>query len=293
MGSALAMTTRLFDFRSKETPWVVINDGVMGGVSSGKLVVKSGIATFRGTLRLDNNGGFASIRSVAEVGTVPSGTDAFELRVKGDGKAYQFTVDTEVGWYWFKMIPAKGKWSTVRIPFASLEPVSRFGEPTTRDQFTGDLQVSQIGVLIANKRNEEFSISMDWIEATDSAELKRGPSYLILQRGPYSVDRSGPPVHLASLSILRILAHWRSARNEIESDASGDIVVVVLGVPGNGPAGRAVQQWRVDLATKAWKRCHCKKVIFTGGTTRSKNSEASQMASIARLSGMDPNVIVL
>jgi Complex I intermediate-associated protein 30 (CIA30) len=61
------------------------------------------------------------------------------------------------------MIPAKGKWSTVRIPFASLEPVSRFGDPTTRDQFTGDLQVSQIGVLIANKRAEEFSISLDWV----------------------------------------------------------------------------------------------------------------------------------
>jgi uncharacterized SAM-binding protein YcdF (DUF218 family) len=87
--------------------------------------------------------------------------------------------------------------------------------------------------------------------------------------------------------------YWRAARNEIENNVSGDGVVVVLGVSGNGPAGRAVQQWRVDLATKTWNRCHCKKVIFTGGATRSKNSEASQMASIARLSGMDPTVIVL
>jgi NADH dehydrogenase [ubiquinone] 1 alpha subcomplex assembly factor 1 len=166
--SARAGTTRLFDFRPKDTPWVVINDGVMGGVSSGRFAVKSGVATFRGTLRLDNNGGFASIRSAAEVGTLPRGADSFELRVKGDGKAYQFTVDTEVGWYWFKMIPAKGKWSTITIPFTDLEPVTRFGEPTMRDRFTGAQRVSRFGVLIANKRNEEFSISLDWIGATDS-----------------------------------------------------------------------------------------------------------------------------
>ncbi len=159
-------TTRLFDFDADETPWVAVNDGVMGGVSSGRVVTKAGIVTFSGTVRLENNGGFASFRSATEVGTVPDRTDTFEVRVKGDGKAYQFTVDTEVGWYWFKMVPPKGKWSTLSIPFATLVPVSRFGEPVKRDAFTGKQQVSRIGVLISNKRAEKFSISFDWVGVT-------------------------------------------------------------------------------------------------------------------------------
>lgn len=162
-GGAKAGSSRLFEFDADETPWVTVNDGVMGGVSSGRLATTNGIATFSGTVSLENNGGFASVRSATEVGSVPTESTAFEVRVKGDGKAYQFTVDTEVGWYWFKMVPAKGKWTTVSIPFAKLVPVTRFGEPTKRDRFTGEQQISRLGVLISNKRAEKFSISLDWV----------------------------------------------------------------------------------------------------------------------------------
>ncbi len=53
-----------FDNGPQAPSWDAVNDGVMGGRSSGKPVVESGELVFRGELSLANNGGFASVRSV-------------------------------------------------------------------------------------------------------------------------------------------------------------------------------------------------------------------------------------
>jgi len=56
----------LFDF-SKERAiddWMSINDVVMGGVSTGRLEsTGNDTAAFTGVVSLENNGGFASVRS--------------------------------------------------------------------------------------------------------------------------------------------------------------------------------------------------------------------------------------
>jgi NADH dehydrogenase [ubiquinone] 1 alpha subcomplex assembly factor 1 len=154
---------RLVEFDAAEAPWMVVNDGVMGGVSTSRVSMAKGIATFTGVVSLENNGGFASVRSAPSIGAFANDTKAFQLRVKGDGKVYQFTVDTEAGWFWFAFKPAKAKWSTVTIPHASLVPVTRFGEPTERARFDGKQQTTRLGILISNKRAEKFAISLDWI----------------------------------------------------------------------------------------------------------------------------------
>ena len=154
---------RLVEFGDAEAPWMVVNDGVMGGVSTSRVSMAKGIATFTGVVSLANNGGFASVRSAPSLGAFPNDTKAFQLRVRGDGKIYQFTVDTEAGWFWFAIKPAKAKWSTLTVPYASLVPVTRFGEPTERARFDGKQQTSRLGILISNKRAEKFSISLDWI----------------------------------------------------------------------------------------------------------------------------------
>ncbi len=43
--------------------WMIVNDGVMGGRSSSRFKVKDDILHFSGTLSLENNGGFVSLRS--------------------------------------------------------------------------------------------------------------------------------------------------------------------------------------------------------------------------------------
>ena len=46
-----------------ENQWRIVNDDVMGGLSSSKVIVKDDKITFSGNVSFENNGGFASLRS--------------------------------------------------------------------------------------------------------------------------------------------------------------------------------------------------------------------------------------
>lgn len=93
----------VFDFSKGnlvDQNWYVLNDDVMGGVSISSLDYnKDGYATFSGKVSLENNGGFASVRCVTGIVKVqPKGKVI--LRLKGDGKRYQFRLRANRGdWY--------------------------------------------------------------------------------------------------------------------------------------------------------------------------------------------------
>jgi NADH dehydrogenase [ubiquinone] 1 alpha subcomplex assembly factor 1 len=55
----------LFEFGDPEAAqrWQTVNDGVMGGVSDGQFKISNQTMEFFGTLSLENDGGFASVRS--------------------------------------------------------------------------------------------------------------------------------------------------------------------------------------------------------------------------------------
>jgi len=56
----------LLDFTLPESPrlWQAVNDGVMGGVSQGRFrITDARTMEFSGNLSLENNGGFASVRT--------------------------------------------------------------------------------------------------------------------------------------------------------------------------------------------------------------------------------------
>ena len=69
--------------------WQIVNDGVMGGLSEGKVeFTGEGIMKFSGTLSLQNNGGFTTARS-EPVDLNLSNDLGLLLLVKGDGRTYQ------------------------------------------------------------------------------------------------------------------------------------------------------------------------------------------------------------
>ena len=68
--------------------WRAVNDGVMGGVSSGRMVATPDGLRFEGMLSLENNGGFASVRRL--VNDDLSRADRVRIEVRGDGRSYQF-----------------------------------------------------------------------------------------------------------------------------------------------------------------------------------------------------------
>jgi monofunctional biosynthetic peptidoglycan transglycosylase len=83
----------IFDFTAVSTTagWVVVNDDVMGGISTSRfLTSKDGPAVFKGNLSLENNGGFASVRTISILPNM-EGAETFVVRVKGDGRTYRLT----------------------------------------------------------------------------------------------------------------------------------------------------------------------------------------------------------
>ena len=100
-GRAADGGTTLFAFSgiASEPKWVVVNDGVMGGVSSSTVTTKNGVMRFAGRVRLENNGGFASSRSINRYPRLRTPTlanaSAFTMRIRSSGSPFNVTVETE------------------------------------------------------------------------------------------------------------------------------------------------------------------------------------------------------
>ncbi|MHC4292119.1 MAG: CIA30 family protein, partial [Planctomycetota bacterium] len=84
----------LFDFSEESVAdqWISVNDNVMGGISEGQFrITDDKTLEFSGRLSLENNGGFASIRTKPRDLNI-NGYDTIGLRLKGDGRTYYFNL---------------------------------------------------------------------------------------------------------------------------------------------------------------------------------------------------------
>jgi monofunctional biosynthetic peptidoglycan transglycosylase len=160
----------LFDFQAPAelSDWIIVNDGVMGGLSHSKIGLSGdGAAVFQGAVSLENNGGFSSTRTVPRA----YGLDDYEgvvLSVKGDGKKYQFRIRTNDRFdgisYRCHFETEAGKWITVRVPFEECIPVFR-GRVLNDVGPVSPKQIQQIGFLISDKQEGEFKLEIKWIKA--------------------------------------------------------------------------------------------------------------------------------
>lgn len=155
----------IFDFRPGGEPWRSIDDVVMGGVSSSEMSIEHGFAAFHGELSLENNGGFASVRSEPRNHDL-SAFDGLVLRVRGDGKRYKVRLRTTASFdgpsYQATIQPAPGDWQEVRIPFDDFAPVFR-GRRLPDHPPLDPAQVKTVGLLIADKQAGAFRLEIEWI----------------------------------------------------------------------------------------------------------------------------------
>ena len=159
-------TLMQFDNGPQEARWIAVNDGVMGGRSSGGPTVADGRMEFTGDLSLANNGGFASVRSAGRIFDL-SDASTVVLRVRGDGRSYQLRLATDASYrgrqvsYGAEFNTRAGEWTEVRVPLASLQPTVRGsrlqGPPLDASQ------VREVGLLLGDKREGPFALSVDWI----------------------------------------------------------------------------------------------------------------------------------
>jgi NADH dehydrogenase [ubiquinone] 1 alpha subcomplex assembly factor 1 len=170
MKADTATNKPLFDFQAatNSPPWEVVNDDVMGGISTSQFqVLTNGCAVFSGVVSLENNGGFASVRS-SPVRENLSGCDSFVIRVRGDGRRYKFTVRTGPGLdtplYQLAFTTKPGAWEEHRLAFEDFVPTFR-GRVLTGAPPLDPASVTSAGFLIADKQAGAFRLEIAWIKA--------------------------------------------------------------------------------------------------------------------------------
>lgn len=156
----------VFDFGSTSdwSAWEIENDNVMGGVSKSKLSrSEEGHAVFTGAVSLENNGGFASMQYHFPPKGISGYTKAI-IRLKGDGKAYQFRIKANLSERasFIYSFTTTGEWQTLEIPLNQMEPTFR-GYKLNQPNFNAD-QIQEVRFLIGNGKTESFRLEVDKIE---------------------------------------------------------------------------------------------------------------------------------
>ncbi|MDF1696722.1 MAG: CIA30 family protein [Saprospiraceae bacterium] len=158
-----SMTLFDFDAKSDLRNWTIVDDVVMGGRSDGKFKInESGYGQFYGSVSTENYGGFSSVRYYPGRKII-EGKQIVEIRLKGDGKSYQFR--TKSNMYdrhsYVYSFDTNGEWETVQIALSDMEPKFR-GRQLNMPNYPGKY-LEEIAILIGNKRNESFQLEIDYI----------------------------------------------------------------------------------------------------------------------------------
>ena len=147
--------------------WKVVNDTVMGGRSSSRWTSNSSAFIFEGNLSLENNGGFASIRSEFKNNDL-SNQDGIYLKVKGDGRKYQFRIQSKVSrWanYSKEFKTKKDLVQTFYLPFKDFKPSWRGRRLNNLPTLKGG-DVTGIGFLLGDKIQGKFKLEIIEVGAT-------------------------------------------------------------------------------------------------------------------------------
>ena len=160
----------LFDFQTatNTAAWQVVNDDVMGGVSTSSIRLTNDAAIFQGEVSLENNGGFASVRSLPTRYDL-AGCETFVIRVRGDGRRYKFTARTDRSFdsaiYQTVFTTKKGEWEEHRLPLKQFVPTFR-GRVLPDEPPLDAAKVTSVGFLIADKQDGPFRLEVDWVHAS-------------------------------------------------------------------------------------------------------------------------------
>ncbi len=169
LAMAQAPEVPLFAFASPDAAaeWQAVNDGVMGGVSDGRFrMTDRQTLEFSGTLSLENNGGFASVRSRPRSLGLQTG-DTLVARVRGDGREYQFNLygsgRSRAFSYRAPVQTRAGEWIEVAVPLDRFEATS-FGRVLRGADPVDPRNVLSVGFLLAEKAPGPFVLEVAWIK---------------------------------------------------------------------------------------------------------------------------------
>jgi hypothetical protein len=146
--------------------WMIVNDGVMGGLSKSTAIFTENSLLFNGTLSLKNNGGFASIRSgkgkfdLSKYSTV-------KIRFRSTGRDFALRFANSEMYFRpnFKhnFSSSTGEWEIVELKMSNFKEY-------TMGQISGSAvsekkleNIIRIGIILSDKKEGPFELEIDYI----------------------------------------------------------------------------------------------------------------------------------
>ena len=146
--------------------WNIVNDDVMGGISTSYLSVSDGKSLiFNGNLSLENNGGFASSRLRLSKKSL-IGVKSFSMKIKGDGNSYKLRLsqDNRRASYSANFKSINDEWIEVNIPIEDF--IATWRGYTYSDYPSIDSErINSLGLQISDKQEGEFKLEIRHIKA--------------------------------------------------------------------------------------------------------------------------------
>jgi hypothetical protein len=155
----------LFDFNDPNAvcAWHAIDDRVMGGVSRSDLRHdRAGHAVFEGTVSLERNGGFASVRSNPGERGLPAAVTCL-IEVRGDNKQFKLSLLTDDGFdslnYQAGFAATGTDWQTLHLPLTAFRASFR-GREVPDAARLDPLRIRQVGLMIAARHAGPFALDI-------------------------------------------------------------------------------------------------------------------------------------
>jgi len=147
--------------------WEAIDDRIMGGCSQShpERIDSIGLR-FAGTVSLENNGGFASIRSNSDSVDLGQYT-GLTLRLRGDGKSYKLSLRTDHFFdgvsYQTTFVTERDSWQELSLPFEAFIPTHHGIKLSTVAPMDTD-NITSFGLFIADGQEGPFQLDIAWIK---------------------------------------------------------------------------------------------------------------------------------
>ena len=159
----------ILDFTDVQTAhsWEAIDDRIMGGRSRSKPEHVDNIGLrFSGRVSLENNGGFASIRSGSAIYNLGQYSGIL-LRLRGDGKSYKLSLRTDLFFdgisYQATFTTGQDVWQEISLPFEDFT-ATHHGVKLATVAPMDTTKIESFGLFIADAQEGSFQLEIAWVK---------------------------------------------------------------------------------------------------------------------------------
>jgi peptide methionine sulfoxide reductase msrA/msrB len=226
------------DFKSQESDWEFITDGVMGGMSTGEMELaaldKRRAMHMAGKLSLENNGGFIQVRKNLKTKQgLFNASDYLGVYIVARAKPHKYAIHLRTGntilpWQYYQAdFVATEKWQKIKIPFTKFQPYSLKKKLNTnkiksiavvaiKEEFNPNIFIDEIGFYkMENEYNKLTPQEKAVIIGKGTEAPFTGKYYDHYQKGTYTCRQCSAKLYSSS-SKFKSGCGWPSFDDEID-----------------------------------------------------------------------------